>query len=61
MSISAEEYLAPIDDIMLALGKREFDERPRREVLAIACSLKGEIMRAGPPAIALGGRACRNG
>lgn len=45
MNISAEEYLATIDDIMLALGKRNLDEPTRQEVLAIAYSLKGEIMR----------------
>jgi len=45
MNISAEEYMAALDDIMLALRKREIDEQTQNDVLAIAYSLKGEIIR----------------
>ena len=45
MNVSAEEYLAAIDDIMLVLSKHGIDEATRRDVLAISYSLKSEIVR----------------
>lgn len=44
MNISAAEYLATIDDIMQVLEKHDIDEQTRKDVLAIAYSLKDEIM-----------------
>ena len=46
MNISAEEYVATVDDILATLEKHRIDEASRKDVLAIAWSLKGEIMRA---------------
>lgn len=45
MNISAAEYMAAVDDIMGALDKNNIDEESRKEILAIAYSLKDEIMR----------------
>ena len=45
MNISEQEYMAVIDDILTALDKHRIDEQTRKDVLAIAYSLKGEIMR----------------
>ena len=44
MNISAEEYMAVIDDILSALDKNKIDEQSRKDVLAIAYSLKDQIM-----------------
>ena len=44
MNISAEEYLAAMDDIMATLEKHGIDDATRKDVLAIAYSLKDEIM-----------------
>ena len=44
MNVSAEEYVAAIDDILLVLGKHGIDEQTRKDVLAISWSLKGEIV-----------------
>ena len=44
MNISAAEYMATIDDIMAALRKRGIDEQTQKDVLAIAYSLKEEIL-----------------
>lgn len=44
MNISAQEYMAAIDDIMGVLDKHEIDEQARKDVLAIAYSLKDEII-----------------
>lgn len=44
MNINAEEYMAAVDDIMQVLKDRNMDERTRQDVLAIAWSLKDEIM-----------------
>ncbi len=44
MNINAVEYLATIDDIMLVLDKHGIDEQTKKDVLAIAYSLKDEIM-----------------
>jgi len=43
MNISAQEYMAAIDDILVALDKHRIDDQTRKDVLAIAYSLKGEI------------------
>lgn len=45
MNIGEAEYMAAVDDIMEVLEKHRIDEPTRKEVLAIAWSLKGEIMR----------------
>jgi hemoglobin len=44
MNISAEEYMAAVDDIMNALDKHKMDEETRKDVLAIAYSLKDQII-----------------
>ncbi len=44
MNISAEEYLAAMDDIIATLEKHGIDDATRKDVLAIAYSLKDEIM-----------------
>jgi hemoglobin len=46
MNISAEEYMATVDDILATLEKHQIEESARKDVLAIAWALKGEIMRA---------------
>lgn len=45
MNISEAEYMATIDDILAALRKNEVDEQTQKDVLAIAWSLKGDIIR----------------
>jgi hemoglobin len=45
MNISEQEYLAVIDDIMAALASNDVGEREQQEVLWIAYSLKGDILR----------------
>lgn len=44
MNISAAEYMAVIDDILLVLDNRQIDEQSKKDVLAILWSLKGMIM-----------------
>jgi hemoglobin len=44
MNINTEEYFAAVDDIMSTLQKHGIDEQTRTDVLAIAYSLKGEII-----------------
>lgn len=44
MNINAGEYLAAVDDIMNTLAKHDIDEETRKDVLAIAYTLKGEIL-----------------
>lgn len=44
MNISATEYMAAMDDILAVLRARGIDERTRNDVLAIAYSLKADIM-----------------
>jgi hemoglobin len=46
MNVSAEEYMATIDDILATLEKHRIDEATRNDVLAIAYSLKPEILHA---------------
>jgi hemoglobin len=45
MNVSAEEYLAAIDDILMVLRKHAIDDETQKDVLAIAYSLKAEIVR----------------
>jgi hemoglobin len=44
MNISPAEYMAAIDDILGALAQVGMDEQTRKDVLAIAWSLKGDII-----------------
>lgn len=44
MNISEAEFLAALDDILAGLKKRRVDEQTQKDVLAIAYSLKGEIL-----------------
>lgn len=44
MNISQGEYMHVIDDIMSALSKHNIDEQTQKDVLAIAYSLKGDIV-----------------
>lgn len=44
MNISATEYMAAMDDILAVLGKHGIDEQTRKDVLAIAYSLKDQII-----------------
>lgn len=44
MNINEAEYVATIDDILVALRKHGIDEQTQKDVLAIAYSLKGEIL-----------------
>jgi hemoglobin len=45
MNISEAEYMAAMDDILAAMSERNIDEQARKDVLAIAYSLKGDIIR----------------
>lgn len=44
MNVNATEYMAAVDDILSALRKHRIDEQTQKDVLAIAYSLKGEIL-----------------
>ena len=44
MNINEAEYVATIDDILAALRKHGIDEQTQKDVLAIAYSLKGDIL-----------------
>jgi hemoglobin len=44
MNISQGEYMEVVDDIMYALEKNGIDEQSRKDVLAIAYSLKGDMV-----------------
>ena len=44
MNISQGEYMDVIDDIMAALDKNNVDEDSKKDVLAIAYSLKGQMV-----------------
>ncbi|MCE4564402.1 group 1 truncated hemoglobin [Maribellus sp. CM-23] len=44
MNISQGEYMHVVDDIMKALGKNKVDEQTQKDVLAIAYSLKKDIV-----------------
>jgi hemoglobin len=45
MNISEAEYMAALDDILAALRRNAIDEQTQKDVLAIAYSLKGDIIR----------------
>ena len=44
MNISEAEYMAALDDILAALKNNAVDEQTQKDVLAIAYSLKGDII-----------------
>lgn len=44
MNISAAEYMAVVDDILLVLDNKNIDDQSKKDVLAILWSLKGHIM-----------------
>jgi hemoglobin len=44
MNIGEAEYMAAIDDILAVLKHHRIDEPTQKDVLAIAYSLKGEIL-----------------
>ncbi len=44
MNINEAEYMAVTDDILATLRKHGIDEQTQKDVLAIAYSLKGEIL-----------------
>lgn len=44
MNISEAEYMAATDDILATLRKHGIDDQTQKDVLAIAYSLKGEIL-----------------
>lgn len=44
MNINAAEYMAAIDDILKVLRKHDIDEQTQKDMLAIAYSLKGDIL-----------------
>jgi hemoglobin len=44
MNISEAEYMAALDDILVGLRKCGVDEQTQKDVLAIAYSLKGDIL-----------------
>lgn len=46
MNISPAEYMAALDDIIASLVAVGIDEPTRNDVLALAWSLKGEIVQA---------------
>jgi hemoglobin len=45
LNVSEQEYMAAIDDILGVLEKRGIDHQSRQDVLGIAYSLKGDILR----------------
>jgi hemoglobin len=45
MNINEGEYMNVIDDILAALDKHGIDEQTKKDVLAIAYSLKGTMLR----------------
>ena len=45
MNISEQEYLAATDDIVGAMGKHQYDEETKNDVIAILYALKGNIIR----------------
>jgi hemoglobin len=45
MNINEAEYMAAVDDILSVLRTHQKDEQTQKDVLAIAYSLKGEILR----------------
>lgn len=45
MNISAGEYMHAVDDIMIVLKEKEFDEQTQKDVLSILWSLKDMIIK----------------
>ncbi len=45
MNISEEEFIAVVDDILLAMDQNNMGETEKKDMLAIAYSLKNEIIR----------------
>lgn len=45
MNISEQEYLAAMDDIIVALDNNGADDETKKDVIAILYSLKGQIIR----------------
>ena len=45
MNISEAEYMAALDDILEVMDKHGIDEQTHKDVLAIAYSLKAQILR----------------
>lgn len=45
MNINEAEYMAATDDILAALRQHGSDDQTQKDVLAIAYSLKGDILR----------------
>jgi hemoglobin len=45
MNISEQEYMAAMDDILLALRKNAIDEGTQNEVTAILYGMKGQVIR----------------
>jgi len=45
MKITAEEYLAVVDDILMVMDKHNKDEQTKKDVLAILYSLKDQIIK----------------
>ena len=45
MNINEAEYMAAVDDILATLKSHAIDDDTQKDVLAIAYSLKGEILR----------------
>jgi hemoglobin len=44
MNVSEAEYMAAVDDIIAALRKHGIDDQTQNDVLAIAWSLKGDVL-----------------
>ena len=44
MNIGEAEYMATLDDILSVLRRHGIDEQTQKDVLAIAYSLKGDIL-----------------
>ncbi len=44
MNVSEAEYMAAVDDILAALGRRNIDEQTQKDVLMIVYGLKAEIL-----------------
>ncbi len=44
MNINATEYTTAVDDILTALRRRRIDEQTQKDILAIAYSLKSDIL-----------------
>ena len=45
MNISEQEFIAVVDDILLAMDQNNIGEAEKKDMLAIAYSLKDEIIR----------------